>query len=635
MPDEITELTLEGAWRVIVQSREAAWDQRVVADDTESGTQVLSGNPGNRMDVYGDEARPWTLRIEHNDGSGWEESWLQAGPEQVFAGSITRVVESEDTTTPDSDRDFNDLVIRLEKIGMVEQPARPHAVMPASLHMMPDGVFEATLGRYYMRLTIRNTWTREWPSDARVDITRRSRQWLAARGVRVVDAWTNEEMDALGQEVVGGAVAVGDLDPWETRTVYFKVDVADAAPRKHQVEVEVAEDSTHLSKYARSPMMVTRTTFDPEEAVFRSECDRGTLVAAIRELSVDYNSLKSAVFTARELFGGGGGTDVGPGAGGDWEPGGQAGCSQAELEMLRRELIAFLSGEDVDICRLWARLQCCCAGGGFGDGDGSGDGDPWVERPPTGLEVVAIPTRIDYRVEYAPAFQGQFGPIPFDDPWWKIVLAVIAVILALGAAASAAADLANRSDDVVIGEVTRSVLNERVDAAVATLNGERDLTAALFSYLDAESGELNTVPFESLDGIFDTSGAILTNTEIAGLIATFNANPGDTAAQEGVRVVKSGARTGLTFGRMRSVQDTTRDDDDDGVADRTFQDQVVIEEDPDFPNGLSNSGDSGSLWLHWETGAVVGLNHAGSRSANTAHASRIEDVMSEMAIRFA
>jgi hypothetical protein len=187
---EITEITLRGAWRVIVQSRNAGWDQRVLAMNTEVGSEVLSGNPGNQKDVYGKGSDAWTLRIQHNDGThGWEDSWLRPGTEQVSGGMIQRVVESEDITTPQSDRDFDDLVIRLQKLGMVEQPARPHAVMPTSLHMMPDGIFEATLGQYYMRVTVQNTWTRPWPAGARVGITQRSRQWLLAGGVRVVDAW--------------------------------------------------------------------------------------------------------------------------------------------------------------------------------------------------------------------------------------------------------------------------------------------------------------------------------------------------------------------------------------------------------------------------------------------------------------
>jgi hypothetical protein len=245
---------------------------------------------------------------------------------------------------------------------------------------------------------------------------------------------------------------------------------------------------------------------------------------------------------------------------------------------------------------------------------------------------------MDYRVEYVPGFTGTHGPIPFDDPWWKVLLIIIAIILTLAAAASAAADLANRSDDVVIGEVTRSRLDDLVDAAVVRLNGNRTLTAAIFSILDAEAGEENEVPVNTLGTTIDTAGGTMSNAEIAAAIAAFVADPTDPVTQAGVRVFKSGARTGLTFGRMRGVEPSTRDDDDDGVADRTFQNQIIIEEDPAFPNGVSDSGDSGSLWIHLDTMRIVGLNHAGNRTANTAIANRIEDVMDVtdgVGIRFA
>jgi hypothetical protein len=85
---------------------------------------------------------------------------------------------------------------------------------------------------------------------------------------------------------------------------------------------------------------------------------------------------------------------------------------------------------------------------------------------------------------------------------------------------------------------------------------------------------------------------------------------------------------------MCGIEDSSRDDDGDDVPDRTFRDQIIIEEDPDFPNNVSNSGDSGSLWLLWETGAIVGLNHAGNREDNRAIANRIDDVISELGIEF-
>jgi hypothetical protein len=632
---DITEIQITGDWRIRVKSKDAGYQQRVVALNTEAGTRVLTGLPGYSLDVYGNGQLPWTLKIQHNDGSsGWQDSWIREAPSggPIPVGLIVRLFESEDITTPDSDRDFDDLIITLEKLGMVAQPSRPHAIHPATLTMMPDGIFEAALGRYFMAVTIQNIWTRGWPASATVGLTARSRQWLLAGGVRVIDSWSAEDQQIFSQQVgADGRVAVGGHEPWETRVVYFKVDVADAAPRKHQVEVDIAEPLSHLNRDARSPMMVSRTTYDRTQGAFVARSDRGRLVAAIRELTVDYNSLKRAVFRARELFGGAtppGGLTPG---GAD---GGRPGCGPKELEELRQRLLAFIRGEDVDFCRLWRDLQCCCAGDGRGR-DGMDDGGTWGGRGGTGLEIIALPSVVDYRVEYDPAFTGRFGPLPFDDPWWKVLLAIIAIILSIAAAVSAAADLANKSDDVVIGEVTRTLMDDLVDAAVAELNGNRGLTGAMFSYLDAEAGEANTVPLIALGARIDTAGLTMSNAEIDAAIAAFNDDPTDPEAQAGVRVFKSGARTGLTFGRMQRVGPVNRDDDGDGVGDTLFQNQLFIEEDPAFPNGVSNSGDSGSLWIHVPTLRVVALNHAGSRENNTAMGNRIEDVMNRMGIRFA
>ena len=62
-------LKLRGAWRVVIQSRNAGNAQRVRVTNVEAGTQVLFGNLGNRMDVYGNGSQEWTLRIQHNDGN--------------------------------------------------------------------------------------------------------------------------------------------------------------------------------------------------------------------------------------------------------------------------------------------------------------------------------------------------------------------------------------------------------------------------------------------------------------------------------------------------------------------------------------------------------------------------------------
>ena len=644
---EITSLSFVGDWRITVVSRNAGWDQRVSASGTAGGNVTLAGTPGLSIDLFGDAQTPWTLRIEHNDGSsGWQPSWLQ--PTSSITGARFEYnIASEDITTSSSDRDFDDLVIRLEKLGMVAQPVLPFAVRPETLQAMPEGVFDATLGRYFMAVRVTNIWTIPWPASARVGLTARCRAWLAAAGVQVVSAWSAADQAAVGQSVVGGRVVVGDLAPWESRLIYFKVDVSAAQVRKHQVELQVdtdqgAEPLALLNRKAKAPIFVSRTTYDPAEKAFVSECDVGRLTAAIGEMVVDHSTFKRAMGNARRIFGGEGGD----GPGGTPAPG--DGCDPRVLEHVREQLRAFLAGKEVDLCAVWRTLACCCAGKpGYPGGD---DGD-WTDVPDPGLGFLVWPTRIDYAVDYAPPFAGQFGPFPYEDPWWKVLLVIIAIILSLAAAASSVADLANRSDDVVIGTLTRSIMNPEstspatnpaptdpgsIDAAVATLNGNRSLTPAVFTLLDAQGGEFFTAtPIVGLDQQIDTPGAIVSNAQIVTIFQNLADFPTDPAAQAAVRAYKTGARSGLGLALMASLVPVSPRTDD-GVT-TFFLNQVRFSQDADSSDGLSCSGDSGSLWFQQGTNAIIALNHAGptDESGDFAIGCRIEDVMNQLGIRFA
>lgn len=651
---DVTELTFVGDWRIRVTSRDASWGQRVVVTGAAGGTLTLAGTPGAMLDVYGAGQSPWTLSIEHNDGvNGWQRGWVR-GASAIAGVHYSWLVESEDSTTPDSDRDFNDLVIRLDKLGMAAQPVPPFAIMPGTLQAMPEGVFEATLGRYFMAVRVRNIWTLPWPASARVGLTDRSRAWLAAAGVNVIDAWSARDREALGQSVVGGRVATGALAPWEQRLIYFKVDVAQAAVRKHLVELQVvsdqgAEELSLINKAARAPMSVSRTTFDSVNKAFVSRCDQGVMTASIKRLVFDLATFKRAVELARRLWesggGGSGGGGSGGGGGGGGGSGGLGGCDRRTLEIARERLRAFLDGKEVDLCAVWRLLSCCCAGGKGPGGDGGGD---WTGGLDPGLGFFAWPAEVDYAVDYAHPFPGQHGPIPFQDPWWKILLIIIAIILSIAAAASGGADLVNRSDDRVIGTLTRSVLNTlknkpatsppvtdtgSVDAAVVTLNGNRGLTPAIFSVLDAASGEAATVPIVALGGLVDTPGTTLSNADISAIFQNLANNPGDPAAQDAVRMFKSGARSGTSTALLSAVVPVQpRGPEDDGST-VFFLNQLSLTVD-ETGAATSCPGDSGSLWFQKGSHAVLGLNHAGG-GGTVAIACRIEDVLATMAIRFA
>lgn len=641
---DITSFAFVGDWRITVVSKNAGWSQRVSATDTASGHVVVAGLPGQSVDVFGDRQTPWTLTIEHNDGSsGWQPNWLnvarQGGPQLEYR------VASEDVTTPSSDRDFDDLVIRVDKLGMASQPVPPFAVRPETLQAMPEGVFEASLGRYFMAVRVTNIWTEPWPASARVAISDRCRAWLGAAGVVLVDSWTANEQATLGQQVVGGRVAVGPLAPWESRLVYFKVDVSAAQARKHQVEVQVdtdqgAEPIELVNPKAKAPIQVSRTSYDPIKKAFVSRCDVGTMTVAFKELVVDLTTLKRAIATARKLS-----SAIGhhpPGSGGA----ATGGCDPQALDRIRYQLRQFLDGKDVDLCALWRELACCCAGGGPRPGGGD---DDWTEGGDPGVGFFAWPSVVDYAIDYDPPFAGQFGPIPFDDPWWKVLLIIIAIILSLAAGASSVADLANHSDDVVIGTLTRSILNAQssepavpplpdepgsIDAAVVTLNGSRSLTAGVFSTLDAQSGEFYTTsPIVALDGRIDTPGTILTNAQINTIFQNLADNPADPAAQAAVRAYKTGARSGVALGVLSSLDPVAPRNDDGSTV--YFLNQVVFTQDGDTTDALSCPGDSGSLWFQQGTNAVIALNHASPGTGLSATACRIEDVMAQLGIRFA
>lgn len=613
---DTAEVTFEGDWRLEVVERDAAWDQRFVVSGSTNADGPHAGVVGNSVDVRGDGRQPWTVRMQHDDGSGWDDSIVRETSLTRKGSQLSFELEVEDST----DRDFNDLIVRAEKVGMIDVTTRPYAVRPDTLQMTPDGIFETAFGRYYMGVQVRNVWTEPLPADSRLSITPRSETTLSAGGVEVLDDWRANELEKLNQEVTDGAIHLGALDPWETRTVYFEVDVSEAQPRKHDVEFRLVEpampDPDHPNRRTTRNIFVSRTTYDSGTGEFTFDCDQGQLVADIQEVAVEYRSLKRVVECAREYR------------------------EDHEFEARARELLsAIAEGDEVDICELRRVLDCACADRDRGDGR---DRDGWPCE-----DVVAIPTAVDYRVEPDPAYTGQHGPLPYSDPWWKVALAVLALIFTAAAGGSAAADIANRNDDTIIGtlhessqEVDPSKGAYLVDAALCELDGSRDLPPVTppIELEDAESGERFTEPVESLDSAISLSGDTMSNSEIRSKIAAVPSGASSPSDVQPARVFKSGARSGTTHGFMSAIGPLERESNGEPV--RRFVEQIRIDPLPGSADvsgqAVSQGGDSGSLWIHADTGKIVGLNHAGPTddSGDYGYASRIRDVMNELNIDF-
>ncbi|MGJ0452603.1 MAG: hypothetical protein ACR65T_05130 [Methylocystis sp.] len=261
-----------------------------------------------------------------------------------------------------------------------------------------------------------------------------------------------------------------------------------------------------------------------------------------------------------------------------------------------------------------SELCCKCAGDDGGGGGGSAGNNscpfPW------------LPIRFSYTVE-AP-FSGQYGPVPFQDPWWKVIAWIICAALLIAAAIVDIFDEAHENEEIVIGEVAR-FSRDNVDCSIASLYGVRGVELGV---LDALSGEPNTNARIAVDGIVPIVRAV-------------------APAFVGMKVYKSGARTGLTHGLVTSIVATTNQcrgefEDSTGTChpdpatpNLVMTNQIRVGTSADFPaEPTTDHGDSGSLWLSDEPATrdqVVGLTHSGRIGSSDANP--INDVLAALDVR--
>lgn len=153
-----------------------------------------------------------------------------------------------------------------------------------------------------------------------------------------------------------------------------------------------------------------------------------------------------------------------------------------------------------------------------------------------------------------------------------------------------------------VADLTRFVLDTRMDAAVATLNGARAH--------DREVLGLGTIT-------------------------------GTVAPSLGLQVVKSGRTTGITRGVVDGVNLATSINYQGDVGVQSFTGQIRIVPRAPWPTvdyEVSRGGDSGSVWLVESTRQAVGLHFAGetdpSPAAENAIANPIGPIMQEFGITF-
>ena len=223
--------------------------------------------------------------------------------------------------------------------------------------------------------------------------------------------------------------------------------------------------------------------------------------------------------------------------------------------------------------------------------------DGWCRVKP----VAWLPMAFDYKLEPNPAYTGQHGPLAFEDPWWKVVLIILAILLEI---ASLVYDYVEAGQDprFIIGNIARNgdAMVNGIDAAVCSLNGSRGTD---LGELDAQGDDANNgLPIEGLGNV----------------IALDRTDNGDHAIQDAVLgsvVWKSGGRSGTTRGVVNSINLSTTityDTEDTISGPVTYTNQVSVNQIAGMEQPVSQAGDSGSVWVDMATKRAIALNFAGA-----------------------
>ena len=654
------QVPFEGKWRGTVSGRNAGFSQRVFVSGATSGNGAYNGVVGNSF-VF--EDGQVELQWNNNSGSGWQPSGIISAVGMTSPLVVFKSISADDNFPDQRDGDFDDLRVWFEHLDApFEVTRRPFALERGSRMMLPDGIFDTSQGVQYMGVRIRNTWFFDWQSDfpetgMKIGIASSIRAALAARGINVLDVWTSQEQQTFGQVMDGGFVRVPDLRIGEETTIYFKVDVTNAGPSKPEVGFVAQRDAFDPNfeaptRIVNKRIFISQSSYDKTNKELITTIPEGTLRLKLNSIKLD---LKGANDAAKELIkclekhpggsGPGGYTGGSGGVGPWWENcrDRERVCKEQGSKLLSEMLLGLLKGRDIDICKLQELLELCCRkdGGhtscdcppGGGDGHGGTDdhgGGGWQEG--TGLDgwcrvrpVGWLPVSFEYMIEPNPAYTGQFGPLAFEDPWWKVILIIIAILLAI---ASLIYDYVAAGQDprFIIGRIVRNgdANTNAMDCAVCDLNGSRSVD---FGQLDAQGDDVNnTLPIEGVGNIIQ-------------LDRTDNGDFGIQDAVVGNVVWKSGGRSGTTRGVVNAIDYATNvayDTEDTISGTINFTNQVQVNQIVGMEQPLSQGGDSGSVWVDMGSKRPVALNFAGDTAdvGTNGVGNPIRVVINQLNIRF-
>ena len=583
----------KGKWRISVLHKDAAAPQRFTVQGASAGSGSYAGVIGTTVVAEGSN---WTVSLEWASGSVWTESATTRS-----IGSLSPLVDVVFLRGDNGDGDYNDLALVCESLDAIfDIVQRPFALDRGTLTMSPDGIFDASQSIQYMGVRIRNTWSVDWDPTigVMIGIANGSRGALKSQGIQVLDGWNSFEQRAFQQELFNGFVKVPNLAISQECMVYFKLDLTAALPSKPEIGFVAQRDPAwdpaydQASRQVNRPIFVTRSTYDPAKRELISTAPEGSLYLRLTEIVVDGQGAKQAFTNAvrnpcRRV----------PPPPADQGPTG----SPRDLRRryyLRASITQASAGEQSQ--GTWAPNECNCpppgdtrpGTGGLADGGGA---DDWCRYKP----YFWVPVGFEYRVVPNPPYVGQFGPLPFQDPWWKALAAWLAGILG---ASSVAYDYLQAGADpkYIIGYIAKKSDRAKslIDAATASLNGSRGID------LNVQEAQ-NDDPNNSLPITGKLGGDVPIDRSISPDFPR-----GVIPAQPNTLVFKSGARTGTTRGQIDNIHFVPIPPTIDGV-DFTHADLVSILQLAAPQNQpLGEHGDSGSVWVDLTTMRPTALHFA-------------------------
>lgn len=238
-------------------------------------------------------------------------------------------------------------------MNTVTVPNRPFASELITGLMLPDGIFESSLGQQRLNAHVTNEGATA-ASDLDVFVE-------SVSDPRIVVTPRTHHLPGLQ----GGA----------SRLLSWDVDVSAAPAGAHRISIVV--DSPSGNRRTIKKIFVTRVTFDPATRTFGAETPEGRMAVRFHDLVVPE----------------------------------QACCPKpGRVELGHSDNVL------ADLIRLFRQHE------------------PDFEFCPPGYLL----REFDLEITPNPPYNGQYGDLPFQDPWCKLILCIIAVLLLIAAGIAAA-----------------------------------------------------------------------------------------------------------------------------------------------------------------------------------------------------